>query len=146
MSNQPRIRRFLESALYVADLDRSYAFYDRVFGFRPIVKMRDRLYALRVGEDQVLLLFKHGCCNEPLEVPGGRIPPHGGSGVLHFALAIDKTEVEAWRDRLRELDVPVSSEVEFPGGARSIYFRDPDDHVVELATPEIWDIYAERLD
>jgi catechol 2,3-dioxygenase-like lactoylglutathione lyase family enzyme len=145
MSN-PRIRRFLESALYVTDLDRSLAFYDRVFGFRTIVRQPERLYALRVGDDQVLLLFKRGCCNEPLEVPGGRIPPHGGSGVLHFAFAIDKSEVQAWRDRLRELDVPVSSEVEFSGGARSIYFRDPDNHLIELATPEIWDIYSARQD
>ncbi len=144
--SSPTVTGFLESALYVADLDRSFEFYERVFGFRAIVKQPERLYALRVGSNQVLLLFRRGCCNEVLEVPGGRIPPHGGSGVLHFAFAIEKSQIEAWRDRLRELDVPVSSEVEFPGGARSIYFRDPDDHVVELATADIWDIYSERQD
>jgi catechol 2,3-dioxygenase-like lactoylglutathione lyase family enzyme len=144
--SSPPVTGILETALYVADLDRSLEFYSRVFGFRTIVKQAGRLYALRVAEGQVLLLFQHGCCTEPLDVPGGRIPPHGGNGILHFALRIEKPQIEAWRDRLRDLDIPVSSEVEFPGGARSIYFRDPDDHVVELATADIWDIYATRMD
>jgi len=144
--NSPTVSGILETALYVADLDRSREFYTRVFGFATVVKMPDRVCALRVAGSQILLLFQHGCCTETLEIPGGRIPPHGGSGKLHFAFRIEKDQTEAWRDRLRDLDIAISSEVELPGGARSIYFRDPDDHLVELATADIWDIYAARLD
>ena len=31
-------------------------------------------------------------------------------------------------------------------GGQSIYFRDPDGHLVELATPGIWAIYCVRTD
>jgi hypothetical protein len=35
----------------------------------------------------------------------------------------------------------VESKVVWPLGGHSLYFRDPDNHVVELATPGIWSIY-----
>jgi catechol 2,3-dioxygenase-like lactoylglutathione lyase family enzyme len=31
--------------------------------------------------------------------------------------------------------------VRWPRGGESIYFRDPDGHLVELATPGLWDNY-----
>jgi len=146
MSRRPKISGLLETALYVSDLNRSFAFYQRVFGFQTLVRQEDRLYALRVEPNQVLLLFKRGCCREALTIPGGRIPSHDGNGTLHFAFAIQKDQVQAWRDWLRSLEITISSEVEFSEGRRSIYFRDPDDHLVELATPGIWDIYREMAD
>jgi catechol 2,3-dioxygenase-like lactoylglutathione lyase family enzyme len=143
MSNRPEITGILETALYVGDLDRSGDFYQRVFGFHTIVRQEDRLHAMRVSDNQILLLFKRGRCREPLNLPNGRIPSHDGNGTLHFAFAIDKDQVQPWRDWLMELNITISSEVEFSEGRRSIYFRDPDDHLVELATPGIWDIYEE---
>jgi catechol 2,3-dioxygenase-like lactoylglutathione lyase family enzyme len=50
-----------EISLYVADLPRSVAFYQELFGFAVIgspVNLEDRLAALRVGERDVLLLFR----------------------------------------------------------------------------------------
>ena len=35
----------------------------------------------------------------------------------------------------------LESFVTWPGGAKSIYFRDPDDNLAELITPEFWGIY-----
>jgi catechol 2,3-dioxygenase-like lactoylglutathione lyase family enzyme len=31
--------------------------------------------------------------------------------------------------------------VGWPRGGRSVYFRDPDGHSVELATPGLWETY-----
>jgi catechol 2,3-dioxygenase-like lactoylglutathione lyase family enzyme len=31
--------------------------------------------------------------------------------------------------------------MEWPRGGTSLYFRDPDGHLVELATPGLWSIY-----
>ena len=42
-------------------------------------------------------------------------------------------EQEAWRDYLRERDVECTDVLD-RGAFRSIYVRDPDGHVVEIAT------------
>ncbi|MBC7925082.1 MAG: VOC family protein [Bryobacteraceae bacterium] len=143
--NNPPVTGVLETALYVADPEQSLRFYQRIFGFREILRQQDRLIALSVADRQVLLLFRRECCREAMDIPGGRIPAHDGSGTLHFAFGIAKADVEKWRDWLRQLDVPVSSEVEFPRGGRSIYLRDPDNHLVELITPGIWDLPADSV-
>ncbi len=74
-------------------------------------------------------------------MPGGIIPPHNGSGELHLAFAIAAAELEAWERRLSEKAIAIESRVTWPGGGRSLYFRDPDRRLVELLTPGCWPIY-----
>lgn len=71
-------------------------------------------------------------------MPGGVIPPHDGAGQLHFALAIAYEDLEEWRDILEQKDIAVESEVNPRGGGHSLYLRDPDGNLVELATPGLW--------
>jgi catechol 2,3-dioxygenase-like lactoylglutathione lyase family enzyme len=47
-------------------------------------------------------------------------------------------ETAAWEARLAELGIPLLSKVDWPNGATSLYFRDPDGHALELATPDLW--------
>jgi catechol 2,3-dioxygenase-like lactoylglutathione lyase family enzyme len=89
----------------------------------------------------VLLLFKRGATLEPVQLPGGVLPPHDGAGQLHFAFAIRATDLASWRERLEAQGVIIESEVAWPRGGRSLYFRDPDYHLVELATPGVWPTY-----
>jgi catechol 2,3-dioxygenase-like lactoylglutathione lyase family enzyme len=138
-----RIGGILETALYVADMKRSAGFYRRLFGF-PTLLESERLIALDVAGRSVLLLFPEGGTNDPFLVPGGGgvIPPHGGtSGGYHFAFSIAAEGVEAWQRLLESEGVAVESVVEWPGGARSIYFRDPDANLAELISPGFWSIY-----
>jgi len=37
--------------------------------------------------------------------------------------------------------IRIESKVTWPAGGQSLYFRDPDNHLVELATPGIWEVY-----
>lgn len=53
----------------------------------------------------------------------------------HFAFWIDAADVEAWQSRLESEGVALESVVTWPGGAKSLYFRDPDGNLVELITP-----------
>jgi len=130
----------LETALHVADPFRSSEFYRRLFGFDVLLES-ERLVALDVAGRNVLLLFREGATSEPFTVEGGVIPPHGGSGPLHLAFSIVAEDVEPWRRHLESEGVAVESVINWPGGAQSLYFRDPDGHLVELATPGIWPIY-----
>ena len=135
-----RVGGILETALHVADLSRSAEFYRRLFGFGTLLE-NERLVALDVAGRNVLLLFLEGATTEPFVVPGGVIPPHGGSGHLHLAFSIAAADLGPWRGRLESEGIPVESEVSWPGGATSLYFRDPDGHLVELITPGFWSIY-----
>lgn len=136
----PTIRGIVETALYVADLDRAERFYRRVLGSDVLVS-DERLRALSAGADQVLLLFLRGASNESMHLPGGTIPAHDGDGHLHVALAIDRDDLTAWRSHLADCGVAVESTMEWPRGGTSLYFRDPDGHLVELVTPGCWSIY-----
>ncbi len=130
----PRIGQVLETALYVRDLGRSVEFYQRVLGFPIASEPLDRMCALTVTSDQVLLLFKKGGSVQPTVRPFGTIPPTDGDGSLHVAFWIPPSDFETWQDRLQSVGVVIESLVSWPEGGRSIYFRDPDDHVIELKT------------
>lgn len=133
----PRISQILETSLYVDDLDRSGAFYERVFGFATMFH-DDRMRAMEVPGEQVLLLFRHGMTDQPAPVPGGVIPPHHGRGALHLAFAIPFAELAAWETHLTRLEIAVESRIKWPAGGTSLYFRDPDGHSLEVATPGLW--------
>jgi catechol 2,3-dioxygenase-like lactoylglutathione lyase family enzyme len=136
----PIVTGILETALYASDRHRTADFYRRLFGFATLRDM-ERLTALDVASRSVLLVFQAKTTDEPLHTPGGDIPPHPGRAPTHLAFSIAKDEVEAWRQRLTDEGVAVESLVEWPSGARSLYFRDPDQNLVELITPGFWSIY-----
>ncbi len=138
----PRITHVLETSLYVADLDRSAAFYQRLFGLPQF--LRDaRMCALGVPGAQVLLLFRRGASTQPGHTPGGTVPPHDGHGTLHLCFAIPAEDLDGWRERLEEQGIALESRVDWAGGASvSLYFRDPDGHSLEVATPRLWPNYA----
>jgi len=133
----PSVNGVLETALYVSDVRRSAEFYTTLLGVETLLDT-DRLIALGIAGRSVLLLFKEGATGEPAPTPGGVIPPHRGAGPTHFALSIAKRDVDAWREVLRAQSIEIESVVNWPGGAESIYFRDPDENLVELITPGFW--------
>jgi catechol 2,3-dioxygenase-like lactoylglutathione lyase family enzyme len=135
-----QVSGILETALYVADPVASAHFYRRLFGF-PALLETERLIALDVAGRSVLLLFKRGATGEPFATSGGVIPAHPGSGITHFAFSIASEDVEPWLQRLGTAGVTVISTVTWSGGARSVYFHDPDQNVVELISPGFWAIY-----
>lgn len=133
----PPIAGILETCLYVEDVPRSREFYEQLFGFDALLA-DDRIATLAVVPGQVLILFKRGATTEPIPVGEGFIPPHDGGGRQHFAFSIDAGDIEAWRERLTGQGIAVESEVDWPTGGQSLYFRDPDGLLVELATPGLW--------
>lgn len=135
----PKIEGVLETALYVDDLERARGFYESILGFGPLYSDR-RMCAYAVGRG-VLLLFKRGGSAETVKLPGGEIPPHDGAGPLHMAFAISKDEFAPWEKHLASHHVAIEGRVEWPRGGTSIYFRDRDGHLLELATPGLWANY-----
>jgi catechol 2,3-dioxygenase-like lactoylglutathione lyase family enzyme len=133
----PQPTHIAETALYVDDLERAVQFYTQLFEC-PTLRRDDRFCALRIAEEEVLLLFRRGHSLQPLKANDGIIPAHDGSGPLHVCFGIKVTELKQWEEKLSQMGIAVESRVRWPGGATSLYFRDPDNHAVELATPGLW--------
>jgi catechol 2,3-dioxygenase-like lactoylglutathione lyase family enzyme len=137
MSDRPPPSAILETALSVADLSRARDFYSKLFGF-PVMTADDRFCAMRAGERQVFLLFLRGSDPQGTQLPFGFIPSHGTTGQSHIAFSISKDDVPRWLTRLADQGIPVESQFTWPLGGTSIYFRDPDGHLLELITPGVW--------
>ncbi|MEX2466882.1 MAG: VOC family protein [Gemmatimonadota bacterium] len=136
----PRIDRILETPLYVGDVEQAARFYERTLGLRRM-STGERLIPMDAGGGTVLLLFQRGATDTGTSFEGGWIPSHDGRGTAHFAFAVDAGEIDAWRAHLRNEGVEIESEVEWDRGGVSLYFRDPDGHSVELASPGVWPVY-----
>jgi catechol 2,3-dioxygenase-like lactoylglutathione lyase family enzyme len=136
----PRLDGILETALYTDDMERARAFYEGTLGLKPIFT-DNRLTAYGVAARSVLLIFKRGSATQTVTMPGGTIPGHDGAGPLHVAFAIGKDELARWEAHLGAHGVPVEGTTDWSRGGRSIYFRDPDGHLLELATPGLWTVY-----
>jgi catechol 2,3-dioxygenase-like lactoylglutathione lyase family enzyme len=143
--DSPTLSRLLETALYVRDVSASMDFYRDVLGLRVIqgadLKHQDGppFAALLIPGGSVLLIFQIGANQKPLHLAGGTIPAHDGRGILHLAFAVPAKELDRWRKRLADLGLKIESEMTWPRENRSIYFRDPDHNLVELATSSLWE-------
>lgn len=133
----PDLNGVLETAIYVDDLARARRFYGQQLGLAAMYE-DERMSAYDAGRGGVLLVFRRGASREGAQLAGGRIPGHDGEGPLHLAFAIAAEALQAWEQRLASQGIMIESRVHWPRGARSIYFRDPDQHLVELATPGLW--------
>jgi catechol 2,3-dioxygenase-like lactoylglutathione lyase family enzyme len=138
----PRINGVLETGLFVEKLSRSRDFYQEVVGLEKLKESEDGSVFV-VAKGQLLLLISDEKARVPSKTPGGEVPPciTGSRQILgagHIAFSIADKDFEWWRSRLKTNHIEVLSEVVWEGGSRSLYFRDPDGHLLELATPGLW--------
>jgi catechol 2,3-dioxygenase-like lactoylglutathione lyase family enzyme len=136
----PKLERILETVLYVKDLERAADFYEE-FMELPVLFADQRMRAFDVGGNGTLLLFVTGQSLRPVETPMGTIPPHDGDGPAHIAFSVTEKELPLWEKHLATSGINIESRMEWPRGGTSIYFRDPDGHLLELATPGLWKGY-----
>jgi catechol 2,3-dioxygenase-like lactoylglutathione lyase family enzyme len=131
---RPKTDGILETSLYVSDVPRSVHFYEETFGFRVLSEFGARGCAMHAGPHQVLLLFKKGASRAMQS-------PHDGDGELHLAFAIRADELANWESWLQTRGIAVEEKRKWELGGWSLYFRDPDRHLIELATPGVWVVY-----
>ncbi len=137
----PAVSGVMETALMVEDVACATHFYQELFGFE-VMAQSERLCSLNVKPAQILLLFRRGGSLDDIRFPGGVIP--GGidaQGRSHMAFAIPAEQVESWTGWLKQNTVAIESTVRWERGGTSLYFRDPDGNLRELATPGVWANY-----
>lgn len=135
----PTLLKILETAIYVEDLTVSRSFYVSVMGLTPL-KTSNRLCALDVNGQSVLLLFVKGGTADGAVADGqNRIPPHDADGRIHVAFETTHDGLNDWTSHLEKHEVEILSRTNWLRGGKSIYFRDPDGHLLELAaSPGLW--------
>jgi catechol-2,3-dioxygenase len=130
----PPIEHLVEAGVYAEDLDQAEAFYGSVLGLEVLTKDRQRHVFFRVG-NSVLLVFKPEATSK-----GGALPPHGAIGPSHFALGIPTETLDHWKQHLADHRIAIETEIEWPKGGKSLYFRDPAGNSVELVTRGVWSL------
>ncbi len=127
----------LETVLYASDLDAAERFYRDVLGMEPFSKSPGRQLFYRCG-DQVFLVFNPEATSKPPAPNALPVPPHGAVGPGHVCFRANAVEIEAWRKHLESHGIAIEADFQWPGGGRSIYFRDPAGNCLEFAEPRIW--------
>ncbi len=116
------VRGIYEIAIPVKNLERAEAFYMDVLGLESGLREEGRRWHfLRAGGQSGMLV---------LQEVAGDWPP------LHFAFTTTEADIERAAAVLRECGVEVTGPVTHDWmPARSIYFKDPDGHDLELCAP-----------
>jgi glyoxalase family protein len=134
VSSRPRITGLHHVTLICADVERSVEFYRDLLGMRVVkqtVNEDDRsarhvFFGDEQGQPGTIVT-----CLEYADLEETRV---GAGSVHHFALGVESEEaLAAWHDHLRSRGVPCT-EVMDRTYSKSIYLRDPDGTIVELAT------------
>ena len=128
-----RVNRLLEACIYVDDLEAAERFYSKVLGLELYSASNGRDVFFRCG-DAMFLIFNP----KRTQIKASDVPTHGATGAGHVAFAVSESQLEDWRRRLQAHGVAIETEIEWPGGGYSLYFRDPSGNSVELATPKLW--------
>lgn len=130
----------LETVLYARDLIAVERFYADVLGLEVTATAEGRQVFLRCGE-QMLLIFNPEATRVAPSV-GAKlpVPPHGTHGPGHVCFRATADEITHWRAHLEARGIYIEADFEWPGGGRSIYFRDPAGNCLEFAEPRIWNL------
>ena len=135
MDTEMSVRAVLETSLYVDDLEAAEKYYTEVLGMKTFNRGQGRHVFIRL-EQSMLLLFRAS----ETEVKRGEVPVHGARGAGHVAFRMEHSEIDNWRKRLISKGVNIETEVRWPNGGYSLYFRDPTGNSLELATADMWGI------
>lgn len=137
-SGPMKVERVLETCLYVDDLQAAKVFYRDLLGLELHSEAPERHTFFRCGSAMLLLFDPRAT-----EASSGEVPAHGAHGPGHVAFAVPQDELGLWRERLLWEQVEIEAEVEWPGGGRSLYVRDPAGNSVELTGPSTWSLSRE---
>ena len=126
--------RIKETCLYVSDLQKAKAFYEKILGLKVISYVPSKHLFFRAG-DSVLLLFNPEDSKRKTSPP-----PHSAEGKQHFAFEVADADYDDTLGKIRSAGVEIVDEVVWKSGKKSFYFNDPEGNVLEVVPDKgVWD-------
>jgi len=123
----PRVQHIDHVAIAVSDLDRSKAWYEKHLGLtHRFADLWEGAPIMMGAGDTAVALFEAEDAHARNPTP---------NWMLHLAFRVDRAGFLEGRDELAAEGIAVR-EVEHEN-CRSLYFKDPDGHLLELTTYEI---------
>lgn len=122
-----------ETCLYVQDLARTKAFYHDKLGLEVIGEVANRHIFFRAGTSVLLCFVPEASAKSAV------LPPHFGHGNLHLAFETTPEDYAARKAEIEQLGISIELEYDWGRGFRSFYFRDPDNHVLEVVMTGMWE-------
>ncbi len=132
------ITGIIETCLYSEKLLALKQFYERLPGVSLIAEEKGRHLFFRCGFQMLLIFDPNHTSVEQTEVNGKRIPLHGAKGAIHIAFSVQNNTIDQWKSLMKRNSIPIESEVTWPNGSVSIYFRDPAGNSLEIAEQGLW--------
>jgi len=145
MNTNHAIDRVLETVIYANDLSKVLWFYEEFLELELFSYQPDRFAFFKCRHSTVLIFNPEATVNQNSFSGGSPVPPHGTIGAGHVAFAVSEASLPFWRKRCNEFNLPIESEILWPSNGRSIYFRDPANNSIELATPNLWHLPEQTL-
>lgn len=110
-----------------ADPERSIAFYRDVLGLKPVYEWPGEITMLQSGDTFVAIAWW---------AKGKQDKEQPAVTVDHFAFRVDATTFEKAKSELPARGIPIDH-ISDHGINYSLYFRDPDGHMLELACYDV---------
>jgi catechol 2,3-dioxygenase-like lactoylglutathione lyase family enzyme len=146
--------KIIEAVIYVKDLERSEQFYKKLLGLKQAFadeKQREHFCKrgeifLRAGESILEICDPHKTSRNP------KLPKHDAKGSLHLAFEVTAQDFKIWKKNIKDILKEYGKDIEKeklwrPELSRSIYFRDPDNNLLELITSHAWkDAISPKVD
>ena len=133
-----KFTKIVETCIYSSELKEMKDFYMNKLGLDFVSEENGRHVFLKAGKSMLLIFNPESTLNDSISI----FPIHGAitpPSIVHFALEINTTDYEKWKDLLSKKQINIEKELKI-GNSRSVYFRDPSGNVVELITENAWPI------
>ena len=128
-----KVDKVLETYLYSRNLDAAQKFYSEILGLKLHPRSGDRHLFFQCG-DSMVMIFNPNETNQSAQA----VPAHGSSGPGNIAFSIPESDISHWYDYLLKKGIKIVVDIVWPGGGKSLNFRDESNNSVELVSPRMW--------
>ena len=128
-----QIKQVKETCLYSRQLEETKEFYTKFLGLTVHHYLPGKHLFLKAGTS--MLLFFNPDASRVKET----LPPHYGEGKMHIAFEVPANEYEVSKEAILSAGIAIIHEEQWSKENKSFYFSDPNEHILEIVIPGLWD-------